>query len=38
MKEIKRESNVMGYNLTKFDVVYLNSALKIHLNLRNMTE
>ena len=37
MEEIKRESDVLEFNLMKFDVVCLNSVLKKHLNLGNMT-
>jgi hypothetical protein len=36
-KYIKGERNVLGYNLIKFDVVSLNSILKIFLNLENMS-
>jgi hypothetical protein len=36
MEEIKRESNVLKYNLMKFDVVCLNLVLKIRLNPENM--
>ena len=32
MKEIKKESDVLGYNLMNFYVVYLNSVLKMRLN------
>ena len=39
MEEIKKtESDVLGYNVMKFDVVYLNLVLKTHLNLKNMTQ
>lgn len=38
MEEIKRESGVLRYNLRKFDVVCLNSVLKMRLNLENMTQ
>ena len=38
MEEIKRESNVLEYNLMNFNVVCLNSVLKIRLNLENMIQ
>jgi len=37
MEEIKRESCVHGYNVIKFNVVRLNSILKMCLNLGNIT-
>jgi hypothetical protein len=38
MEEIKRESDVLRYNLMKFDLVYLKSILKMRLNLGNITK
>jgi hypothetical protein len=38
MEEIKRESNVLEYNVMKFDVICLNSVLKIRLNPENIIQ
>ena len=38
MEEIKRESDVLGYNLMKFNAICLSSTLKRYLNLGNMTQ
>jgi hypothetical protein len=37
MEELKRENGALRYNLMKFDVICLNSMLKLHLNLGSMT-
>ena len=37
MKLIK-ETDVLVYNLMKFKVVYLNSVLKMHMNLKSLNK
>jgi hypothetical protein len=37
IEEVKEESNIVGYNMMKFNLVILNLVLKIYLNLGNMT-